>query len=219
MSMKAKSNQEAAFWNRFAKYYDRFMNRIYQTQYKDILKMMDDELDQDKSILEIGTGTGDIAINISSKVKKVIACDLSPHMIEHAKEKAQAKQIGNITFFVQDAYSLDFPDNSFDVVVACNMLHIVREPAIILSSIKRVLKPDGVVIAPTYCHGHNFSSRTVSKIMSIVGFRAYSRWSAESLQAFFLDQGYIVIKNFLLKSTPPLLYIVCQKDNHKPSPG
>lgn len=144
---KAGADKEAAFWNGFAKYYDRFMSRIYQTQYKDILKMMDDELGKEKTVLEIGTGTGDIAINISSKAKKVIACDLSPHMIELAKEKARAKQIDNITFSVQDAYSLDIPDNSFDVVVACNMLHVVREPKKVLSSIKRVLKQDGVVIA------------------------------------------------------------------------
>jgi ubiquinone/menaquinone biosynthesis C-methylase UbiE len=206
-----RADKEAAFWNRFAKYYDRFMNRIYQTQYKDILKMMADELGKDKTVLEIGTGTGDIAINISSKVKEVTACDLSSRMIELAKEKAHAKQIDNITFSVQDAYSLDFPDNYFDVVVACNMLHVVQEPEKVLSTIKRVLKQDGIIIAPTYCHGQNSSSRAVSKIMSIFGFRAYSRWSAESLQAFFTARGYYIIKNLLLKSTPPLLYIVCQK--------
>ncbi|WP_347489074.1 class I SAM-dependent methyltransferase [Desulfoscipio sp. XC116] len=208
---KSRADKEAAFWDRFAKYYDRFMSHIYQGQYKDILKMIDDELGKDKMVLEIGTGTGKIAIDISPKAKKVIACDLSPHMIKLAEEKAHAKQINNIAFSVQDAYYLDFPDNSFDVVVACNMLHVVQQPGKVLSSIKRVLKQDGVVVVPTYCHGQNFSSRTVSKTMGIVGFRAYSRWSADSLQAFLEDQGYIVIKNFLLKSTPPLLYIVCKK--------
>lgn len=208
---KKRANKEVVFWNRFAKYYDRFMSRTYQTQYKDILKMMEDELGKDKTVLEIGTGTGNIAINISSHTKKVIACDLSSNMIELAKEKAHAKEIENISFSVQDAYSPDFPENSFDVVVACNMLHVVHEPEKVLSSIRRVLRQDGVLIAPTYCHGQNPSSRMVSKIMSIVGFRAYKRWSVESLQAFFMEQGYIVIKKSLVKSTPPLLYIVCKK--------
>ncbi|NSW89364.1 MAG: hypothetical protein HPY74_01560 [Firmicutes bacterium] len=44
---KTKADKEAIFWNKFAKYYDCFMNCIYKTKYKDILKMMNDELSMD----------------------------------------------------------------------------------------------------------------------------------------------------------------------------
>lgn len=209
--IKAKTDKEAAFWNKFAKYYDDFMRRTYQNQYKDMLKMMADKLDNNKTVLEIGTGTGNIAISIASNAKEIMACDISTQMIKIAEEKARARKIDNIVFSVQDAYSFDFPDNSFDVVVLCNVLHIVRYPEKLLFSIKRVLKQEGVLIAPTYCHGQNIASHIMSRIMSVAGFRAHSRWSVHSLQAFLQDHDYIILKSMLLKSKPPMLYIVCRK--------
>lgn len=123
------------------------------------------------------------------------------------KNKGQ-KKIANIDFEVGDSCNLEFDDNSFDVVIASNVLHLLFFPEKALSEIHRVLKPSGKAILPTFCHAENFKSRIVSSFMGFFKFRAQNKWPLVSFESFLINNGFTIIKTETVKGTIPLLYPV-----------
>ena len=115
-------------------------------------------------------------------------------------------------FSVQDMFRLPYADESFDVVIVSNALHIVPQPEKALAEIKRVLKDDGVLIAPTFTHaGNSFSGRVKAFIMRLAGFPLHSRWTSEAYLKFLEQNGWTVRKSVVLKASFPLTYAECVK--------
>ena len=162
-----------------------------------------------KSVLELATGTGLIAKNIAEYAKSIEATDYSEKMIAEARKGNQPK---NLHFSVADACDLQFADASFDVAIISNALHIMPSPEQALSEINRVLKSDGVCIAPTFVHGKmRFSKRLLSKGMGIVGFQTEHKWTENEYLAFLNRNGWKVRNHTLLNASFPLAYTECIK--------
>ena len=198
------------FWNRYAKLYDFEINRFSGRAYKEMYRMMADSLSSDMDVLEAATGTGLIAINIAACARHVEATDFSPKMIEKAKRK---KASGNIHFSVEDATELSFTDNSFDAVIISNALHIMPDPVKALSNISRVLKPKGLLIAPSYSHGHISDStwNLNAKILKLIGFETYSKWTPDEYVDFIRQNGFQVERWQVLSAAFPLVYLEARK--------
>ena len=153
------------FWDRNAGLYDCFMRKdraVYEKMYELIRPVV-----KDKTVLEVATGTGLIAKHIVKAAAHIEATDASPEMIAEAK---RGNYSAKLRFSVQDMFSLPYSSKSFDVVIVSNALHIVPQPEKSLREIKRVLKDDGVLIAPTFTHAEN----------SFPG----------KIKAFFMNLGY-----------------------------
>lgn len=98
-----------------------------------------------RSILDLGTGTGDIAAYFAEAGFSVTGIDISSEMIKQAKE--HARQNGHeINFQCGDAENLRFGDNSFDIITMRNLLWTLPSPEKAIDEWKRVLKPEGTVI-------------------------------------------------------------------------
>jgi len=154
--------------------------------------------------------TGLIAVDIAAYVRSVEATDFSPKMIETAKKK---KAPGNIQFSVQDATSLSFSDETFDAVIFSNTLHIMSEPVKALSRISRTLKPNGLLIAPSYSHGHirNSAWNLNAKFLKFIGFETYSKWTPEEYVEFIAQNGFNVDSWQVLRAAFPLVYLETRK--------
>jgi len=202
-------NRNTAFWNRIAKHYDGFMKR-FAREYPELLKLIKSDLNTDDSVLEMACGTGIISLEISSIVRQVTATDISPEMIEIASAKAQELKINNIGFFVQNGYSLDFQDDSFDVCIISNALHVVPEPERMLKEAKRVLKPQGMLISATYCHAENIKAKFISWLISFTGFRAYRKFTSRSFIELIETSGFSIEELHILKENFPLIYVVAR---------
>ena len=107
-------------------------------------------------MLELATGTGLIAKHIVNAAAHIEATDASAEMIAEAKRDTRSAKLH---FSVQDMFRLPYANQSFDVVIVSNALHIVPQPEKALArDSSRVLKDDGVFIAPTFTHaGNSFS--------------------------------------------------------------
>jgi ubiquinone/menaquinone biosynthesis C-methylase UbiE len=208
------------FWNRYAKLYDFEINRFSSKAYSVMYHNMASSLSPVMDVLEIATGTGLISINIASGVRSIEATDYAPKMIETAKKK---KAPDNIRFSVEDATELSFADNSFDAVIISNALHIMPEPMKILENIKRVLKPNGLLIAPNFTHGHIRAStwNLNAKFLKFIGFETYSKWTPEEYVEFIRQNGFRVERWQVLQAAFPLVYLeaymtdkaLCQKSS------
>lgn len=96
------------------------------------------------ALLDIGCGTGRFALPLAEKLGfKVTGADLFKEMLEKAKEK-DTNHI--VTWEVQDAQSLTYPDNTFDCVFMSHLLHHCDDPDKVLRECYRVLKKPGVVL-------------------------------------------------------------------------
>jgi len=205
-----RASRERGFWDAFAGGYDLFM-RIARPTYGEITDCIYPWLNESSNVLEVAAGTGLIALEVAGKVKRVSGIDISPSMIGVAARKAAARGITNAEFSVQDAYRLPFESGAFDVVVATNVLHVLMQPERVLSEVHRVLKDDGILVAPTYCHGENRRSRTVSFIMGLSGFKTFHKWSIRSYTAFFEDCDFGVVEAVRLENRIPVALVVAAK--------
>ena len=195
------------FWDRNAGLYDCFMRKD-RAAYEKIYELIRPVV-KGKTVLELATGTGLIAKHIVKVTVRIEATDASPEMIAEAKRgNCSAK----LHFSVQDMFSLPYAGNSFDVVIVSNALHIVPQPEKSLREIKRVLKDDGVLIAPTFTHAENsLRGRIKAYFMRLAGFPLHSRWTSEEYLSFLRQNGWRVRKNAVLKASFPLTYAECVK--------
>ena len=195
------------FWDRNAGLYDRFMRKdgaAYEMMYEMIQPVV-----RHKTVLELATGTGLIAKHIVNAAALVEATDASVEMIAEAKRDNHSAKLH---FSVQDMFRLPYADKSFDVVIVSNALHIVPRPEKALQEINRVLKDDGVLIAPTFTHaGNSFRGKVKAFFMRLAGFPLHSRWTSEEYLRFLRRNGWSVRKSTVLKASFPLTYAECVK--------
>ena len=203
--MKQDQNSKS-FWNHYAKIYDLEINRFSRSAYSEIYRLISEKLTKEMKVLEIATGTGLISINIADFVQSIAATDFSPKMIETAKKK---KVPDNVHFSVEDATALSFSDQTFDAVIISNALHIMPHPGLVLKNIRRVLKPNGLLIAPTFSHGHLKDStwNLNAFLLKMIGFETYSKWKPEEYVDFINQNGFSVQSWKVLKAAFPLVYL------------
>ena len=195
------------FWDKNAGRYDRFMRKdraAYDEMYELIRPIV-----RHKTVLELATGTGLIAKHIVNVAAHIEATDASAEMIAEAKRDNRSAKL---YFSVQDMFCLPYANQSFDVVIVSNALHIVPQPEKALAEIRRVLKDGGVLIAPTFTHaGNSFSGRAKAFFMKLAGFPLHSKWTSEEYLRFLRQNGWTVRKSAVLKASFPLTYAECVK--------
>lgn len=203
------SRNEAAVWDRFSGIYDAFM-RHDMPAYHRVLEKSAMRIRPQASVLEVATGTGILALGLAGSVRRVEAVDLSREMILKARKKARALGITNVRFFVKNAYSLGYADHLFDAVIISNTLHIMPQPEKALSEIRRVLKPDGLLIAPNFAHAGCKKATLFAPLGMAVGFRAYHKWTPESYCGFLSDNGFTVEDVEILPTSIPMVCCCCK---------
>ncbi|MCB9033454.1 MAG: methyltransferase domain-containing protein [Chitinophagales bacterium] len=165
-----------------------------------------------KSVLDVATGTGSLAIFLSQQAKKVIGIDLSSKMLAVARKKTTKD---NLTFLQMDASEMSFQDNEFDIVTISLGLHDMplEVRTSVLKEIKRVLKKDGKLYVFEYdlpqnkfiasCTSYliniyeskyylNFIQSDVAKYLQTFGFRLQGKtnYLFEHLQLLTLTNEY-----------------------------
>ena len=195
------------FWDKNAGRYDRFMRKD-AAAYEQLYELLRPVVRQ-KTVLELATGTGLIAKHIVRYADHIEATDASQEMIEQAKQGVKSAKL---YFSVQDMFHLPYADQSFDVVIVSNALHIVPHPEKALIEFRRVLKNDGTLIAPTFTHAENSPWGNLQALaLKIAGFPLHSRWTSAAYLAFLQQNGWTVCKSVVLQNSIPLTYAECKK--------
>ncbi len=196
------------FWQRMAKIYAPFMKGS-ATLYDEIVRYCRPYLATDMNILELACGTGQLTFRLASCVRHWEATDFSEKMIEEAKKYST---LPNISFAVQDATALPYADGSFNAVLIANALHIMPVPEKALSEIHRVLKQDGILLAPTFIWGSDVRQRVREGLMTMTGFKVLHHWNADTLAEYVRQQNFSVLEqNVLGGSISPLCCLIARK--------
>ncbi|NKZ03689.1 methyltransferase domain-containing protein [Actinomadura latina] len=99
------------------------------------------------AVLDVGCGPGTITAGLAGRVApgRVVAADSAETVLDEARKSTAA--LDNVEFAVADVHALDFPDATFDVVHAHQVLQHVTDPVQALREMRRVAKPGGIVAA------------------------------------------------------------------------
>ena len=149
-------NKSKEFWNRASNNYDKTEERfeyIHSKSRKNTKKY----LDKNNVVLDYGCGTGTTACEVANAVKEIYGIDISTKMIEISKGKAAEKNIENITFAEGSIFDVELKKESFDRILAFNMLHTIPNPKDVVQRIDELLKPNGLFISVTPCLGGKLS--------------------------------------------------------------
>ncbi|RPK55676.1 Demethylmenaquinone methyltransferase [Streptomyces sp. ADI96-02] len=107
------------------------------------------ELRPGARVLDVGCGPGTITADLAALVApgRVTAVDAAAGILEQARAVSAGRGLDNVRFAVADVHALDFPDDSFDVVHAHQVLQHVGDPVRALREMRRVCRPGGIVAA------------------------------------------------------------------------
>ena len=190
------------FWDIAAKYYD-FFEKLYNGKvYKELGDRVAEYVSESDRVLECACGTGCITKSVANKCSTIIATDYSEGMLVQAQKNC--KKLGNITFEKSNIFSLSYADNTFDKVIAGNVIHLLDEPKTAMDELMRVCKPGGMLIIPTYvniCKDGNPSF--IVKFLEMLGVKFKRQFSPESYKEFFQKMGYSDVSFNLVEGKMP----------------
>ncbi len=110
-------------------------------------------LSADDNVLDVGTGTGTLAVEIGSRVRRVHGIDKSPAMVRRAEEHARAARSTNVTFEVADLLRYDVP-SGYDVVLSNATMHWILPPDAAYAQLFRLIRPGGRIGVHQGGHGN-----------------------------------------------------------------
>ncbi len=178
------------FWDRIAGVYDLFANYYNAGTHKVLCQEVVSLVSSDDVVLECACGTGMLTRHIAPACMHIVATDFSEKMLERARHKC--RDYSNASFEYADILHLDYPDESFDKVVAANVIHLLDEPLKALSELDRVCRKGGSIIIPTYMNREKGEGKTSGFAAAVgkAGADFKRQFTFSSYQQFFAEAGY-----------------------------
>lgn len=140
-------------------------------------------------VLECACGTGLISGVIAKQCKSLIATDFSEKMLRRAEKKYG--KYANVKFEQVDILHLGYPNESFDAVIAANVIHLLDEPYRALKELDRVCRRGGRIIIPTYMNQtKKGTTNSISDVIGKAGANFKREFTLDSYKKFFADAGY-----------------------------
>ena len=140
------------FWDRQANSFDN-QDEEPDSATRKTVECIKKYLNSDDTVMDYACGTGPMGLAVASQVQEVYVVDISSKMLDIAKRKASERQIENIQFGQTTLFDARFSPESFDMVLAFNILHLLENPRDAIFRINELLKPGGIFISSSACMG------------------------------------------------------------------
>ncbi len=197
------------FWNKISPVYDLFENVYNRKVYKGTGIKVAEFIDKNDSVLECACGTGAITEEIAKKCRQVLATDFAEGMLKRASKKC--RKYANTSFRQEDITDIKCEDESFDKVVAGNVIHLLPEPEKALDELLRVVRHGGKVIIPTYINMTRDSSGFAVKFIEKLGAEFKRQFDIDSYKKFFEDKGFKDVDFYVVDGRMPCAIAVITK--------
>ncbi|WP_447975176.1 class I SAM-dependent methyltransferase [Nitrospira sp. Kam-Ns4a] len=159
-------------YSNYAGFYDQIFGRIFHESREAAVRNL--KIQPGERILEVGVGTG-LSLPLYPATCKVVGIDLSPGMLKKAEERIERHRLRHIELFRMDAGQMEFPDDSFDTVMAAYVVTAVPDYRKVVTEMIRVCRPGGRIIMLNHFSNGNKLIAAVEKVISPlckhIGFR------------------------------------------------
>ncbi len=177
MAVTMRTDQVALAYDRWAPAYDLVFGRVFRQGRSDAIVAAERIGGR---VLEVGVGTG-ISLPQYGRDTRLTGIDISDAMLDKARRRVRELGLANVEDIrVMDAETLDFPDDSFDVVVAQYVVTAVPDPERALDEFARVVRPGGEIVITTRVGAGNGLRGGIEKalmpVTSRLGFRTEFAW-------------------------------------------
>ena len=210
-------NKTEKFWDKVAGKFDKRSATLDKTEIKTIEKT-NKYLRVSDIVLDYGCGIGTMAIEIKDKVKKIHGIDISSKMIDIAKRKAAEQKSENIDFAQSTIFGERYKKESFDVILAFNILHFLKDTQKVLTRIKELLKPGGWFISVTPCLGEKKSFKNIFIFLLVflqtkIGMVPYMKFfKISALKNSIVDSNFRIMETECLNSQSQQYFMVAKKE-------
>jgi len=192
------------YWERHARNYDASLRWVLGRPLPRMTELASEAVRGKGKVLEVAAGTGIVTEAIAQTCESVAATDYAAAMVEALKQRVQDAGLKNVTCEQADIYSLPYSSGEFDAVVAANVLHLVPDLPAAIRALRKVTKPGGLLVAPTFCHDETKVSWLLSRLFAVTGFPGHRRFTLQSLRNALEENG-LQVKQF--ESLPGLIPI------------
>lgn len=201
------------FWDKQAKDFADQEQHTQLSENKDFITTLK-YLNIDDTVLDYGCATGIISNAIADKVKEIHAIDISSKMIEIAKTKAGERNIENIHYAQGTIFDDSFQKESFNVILAFRILHMLEDIHAVMRRINELLKPGGTFISVSACMGDK------KAFLSILVFLAskmrivpqhINMFKLPELQGIIAGGGFQIVEYEKMNDKVPHYCIVARK--------
>ncbi len=204
-------NKAEKFWDRMAGKFDERGKNFEQTHGKTV-ENTKKYLNAGDIVLDYGCATGTAAIEIAGNVQEVHGIDISSKMIEAAKRKAGELKIKNIDFAQATIFDERNRRESFDVILAFNILHLVEDPQKTVQRINELLKAGGLFISITVCMDKkSLLGIFMSLFTKIVGIPYIRLFKVPELENLITKENFRIAEARSLRQRPTNYFIVAKK--------
>lgn len=159
-------------YSSYAGVYDQIFGKIFGESRELAVRNLD--VKPEERVLEVGVGTG-IALPFYPRYCTVVGIDLSGRMLKKAKDRQEAHGLENVTLLKMDAGQMNFPDDSFDTVMAAYVVTAVPDYRKVVTEMIRVCRPGGrIVMLNHFSNGNKVIAameRVISPLCKRIGFR------------------------------------------------
>lgn len=194
------------FWDRVAPLYDAFENTVNRASYEGTALAVAQMIGPGDEVLECACGTGAISAAIASACARLVATDYSDGMLAQARKKLAKRS--NVTVEQADITALPYADDSFDVAVAGNVIHLLPDPEQALRELARVVRPGGTIILPTYIEPLKRKQGMIPALLARLGVGFERRFTQASYRAFVEGMGYAEARYRLVRGRIPCMIAV-----------
>lgn len=194
------------YWNRHAKRYDKATHFLGRPVPR-MLELTVEAVRSRQRVLEVAAGTGLVTTAIATVVGELVATDYAPAMVEQLAHRVKAAGLTNVICEQADLYEPRYADASFDALVAANVLHLVPDLERAFASMRRVLRPGGLLVVPTYLHKQTFVAATLSRVFALTGFPGQRRFTGESLSDAVRAAGFRIGRSESIPGPFPIGYV------------
>ncbi len=198
--------RERGYWERHAGRYDRSV-RLLTRSWPEVQRLTGEALAGCERALEVAAGTGLLTGTLAGAAREVIATDYAEAMVAQLEARVRAEGLDNVRCETVDVYALPYEPASFDAVVAANVLHLLPDLEGALAALRRVLKPGGRLVAPTFCHDETFGAKVLSRLASLTGFPQHRRFTVAGLRGAIEGAGFEVARVETLPGRFPIGFV------------
>ena len=198
------------FWDNVSGIYDVFEDVYNGDVNKQVALKVASCVQSDDMVLELACGTGMITRCVAPVCKKIVATDFSVGMLKKTEENCFG--LKNVVMRKADITNIKCKDESFDKVIAGNVIHLLDDPHKAVSEMFRVCKKGGLVIIPTYINkGGNGNQNLFTQIVGKAGADFKRQFTLESYKQFFEDEGYADGEYTMFEGRVPCAVAVLKK--------
>lgn len=199
---------ESKLYAELAPLYDRVFGKIFYNRLEQVIENLG--IPPGAKVLEVGAGTG-TSFPAYPPHCEIIGVDLAPDMLARARQKIQENRWSHIQVMEMNALDLEFPEDTFDYVMAFHVVTVVPDPVRMIEEVKRVCKPGGRIVIVNHFTSEvpilGSLTRALDPITRWLGWRTDLR-----LRPFLQTTGLRVERSYKLSKASLYDVLLCRKE-------